>query len=85
MGRASVACSLGQGGDGAERPLSLENLRITLSYLEANQDLEANRDRWEDPKRRSHHSGLQNSYAVDYRALKGIYCLDPPRALGMGQ
>ena len=27
-------------------------------------------------------SGLQNSYGVDYRALRGIYVLDPPRALG---
>ena len=47
-------------------------LPFTLSYP----------DPWEDPKSRTPNSGLQNSYGVDYRTLRGIYFLDAPRGLG---
>ena len=39
-------------------------------------------DPWEDPKSRCPNSGFQDSYGVDYRTLRGIYFLDPPRGLG---
>ena len=38
---------------------------------------------WEDPKSRSPNSELNRSYGVDYRSLRWIYFLDPPRGLGM--
>ena len=49
----------------------------------ANSDLQFYPDPWEDPESRTPSSGLQNSYGVDYRTLRGIYFLDPPRGLGM--
>ena len=36
----------------------------------------------EDPKSRSTNSGMQYSYCVEYRTLRWIYFLDPPRDLG---
>ena len=36
-------------------------------------------DRQEDPKSRSPDSELWYSYGVDYRTLRWIYFLDPPR------
>ena len=41
-------------------------------------------DPWEEPKSRTPNSGLQYSYSIDYRALRWIYVLDPPRGLGIG-
>ena len=36
----------------------------------------------EDPKNGTPNSGLEYSSGVDYRALRWIHFLDPPRALG---
>ena len=39
-------------------------------------------DLLEDPKRRPPNSGLQYSYGVQYRTVRGGYFLDPPKGLG---